>query len=59
MADKKEYYKLDEIGIIGKQEKKSSASQQHRAKKTGEVFRQARSASSNQRSRQFSKVKTA
>ncbi len=59
MADKKQYYKLDDIGIVGKQEKRSSASQQYRAKKTGDVFRQARSGSSNQRSRQLSKVKTA
>jgi len=45
MADKKKYYKLDDIGIVGKQEKKSLTSQAYHKKKTGEVFRKARAAS--------------
>ena len=45
MADKRKYYKLDDIGIVGKQEKKSPASLAWQKKKTGEVFRKARAAS--------------
>ncbi|MBI1783163.1 MAG: hypothetical protein HYR66_17625 [Sphingobacteriales bacterium] len=45
MADKKKYYKLDDIGIVGKQEKKSPSSQAYHKKKTGDVFRKARTAS--------------
>ena len=42
MTEKKKYYKLDDIGIIGKQEKKSAASKKYHNKKTGEIFRRAR-----------------
>jgi hypothetical protein len=45
VADKKKYYKLDDIGIVGRQEKKSLTSQAYHKKKTGEVFRKARAAS--------------
>jgi hypothetical protein len=45
VADQRKYYKLDDIGIVGKQEKKSLASQAWHKKKTGEVFRKARAAS--------------
>jgi hypothetical protein len=38
MSDKKKYYGLDDIGIIGKQEKKSSASYRYHFRKTAEVF---------------------
>jgi hypothetical protein len=44
MTDKKRFYKLDDIGIVGKQEKKSIASQKYHSKKTGEIFRRARQA---------------
>jgi hypothetical protein len=46
VADKKKYHKLDEIGIVGKQEKRSAASQNYHKKKTGDFFRQVRSAAS-------------
>ena len=42
MADRKKYYKLDEIGFVGKQEKKSAASQKYHSRKTSEVFRAAK-----------------
>jgi hypothetical protein len=45
VADKRKYYKLDDIGIVGIQEKKSLASLALQKKKTGEVFRKARAAS--------------
>lgn len=48
MADKKRYYKLDEIGLVGKQEKESTVASNYRSKKTGEIFRQARAAESSQ-----------
>jgi hypothetical protein len=44
VLNKKKYYKLDEIGIIGTQEKKSLASEKYHSKKTGEIFRAARRA---------------
>lgn len=44
MADKKQYYKLDEIGIVGSQNKKSSASIKYHQQKTGEFFQKLRSA---------------
>jgi hypothetical protein len=44
MSDKKRFYKLGDIGIIGKQEKRSAASQKYHSKKTGEIFRHAREA---------------
>jgi len=50
MADKKKYYKLDDIGIIGKQEKKSAASKKYHSKKTGEIFRRARVAANKKSS---------
>jgi hypothetical protein len=45
MTDKKKYFKLDDVGIVGKQEKKNTASQTYQKKKTGEVFRKARTSS--------------
>ena len=45
MADRKKYYKLDEIGFVGKQEKKSAASQKYHSRKTSEVFRTAKKSS--------------
>ena len=56
MANKKQYYKLDDVGFIGKQEKKSPSSESYHTKKSGEVFRQARSASSKQ-PKQYLKAK--
>jgi hypothetical protein len=44
VPDKKKYYKLDEVGILGKQEKKSVASQKYHGKKTGEIFKTVREA---------------
>jgi hypothetical protein len=45
VTDKKKYYKLDDIGIVGKQGKKSLTSQAYHKKKTGEAFRKARTSS--------------
>jgi hypothetical protein len=42
MTDKKKYYKLDEIGILGKQEKNTPSYSRYHSRKTGEVFRQFR-----------------
>jgi hypothetical protein len=45
MTDKKQYYKLDDVGIIGKQEKISKAVQKYHIKKTGEAIRQLQKSS--------------
>jgi hypothetical protein len=45
VVDKKKYYKLDDIGIVGRQEKRSATSQAYHKKKTGEAFRKARASS--------------
>jgi hypothetical protein len=42
MADRKKYYKLDDIGYVGKQEKKSAASQKYHSNKTSKVFREVK-----------------
>ena len=39
MAGKKKYYKLDEVGVVGSQKKKSSATKKYHIYKTSEVFR--------------------
>jgi hypothetical protein len=44
-ARKRKANKLDNIGIVGTQKKKSLTSQAYHKKKTGEVFRKARAAS--------------
>jgi len=44
MTDKKKYYPLDDIGIVGTQEKKSALGKKNDERKTGEVFRKARAA---------------
>jgi hypothetical protein len=36
--------KLDDIGVVGQQDKKSASSRKHHQIKTGEVFRRARAA---------------
>ena len=41
MADRKNYYKLDDVGYVGKQEQKPVASQKYHAHKTSEIFREA------------------
>ena len=45
MTDKKKYYALDDIGIVGTQEKKSALARKNDIRKTGEIFRKARAAS--------------
>ena len=40
MTDKKKYYKLDDIGIVGTQEKRSPASYRYHSRKTGKILRQ-------------------
>lgn len=44
MANKKQYYKLDDIGIVGHQEKKGAAGSADHWEKTGEAFRKAKAA---------------
>lgn len=39
MADKKKYYKLDDIGIVGTQYEKSSATKKYHASKTSAFFK--------------------
>ncbi len=39
MADKKNYYKLDDIGFVGTQEKRSAKSRNADARKTAEIIR--------------------
>ena len=46
MTDKKKYYKLDDVRILGKQEKKSVLAKKADERKTGEVFRNARTQAS-------------
>lgn len=43
MADRKNYYKLDDIGFIGTQEKISSNRKRADAKKTAEIIRPGKS----------------
>jgi hypothetical protein len=45
VADKKKYYKLDDIGIVASRKKRVLAHRPTIKKKTGEVFRKARAAS--------------
>jgi hypothetical protein len=42
MAGKKKYHKLDDVGIVGKQEKRTSSSQGYHIRKTGTVINAAR-----------------
>jgi hypothetical protein len=55
MADKKKFLKLDDIGIVGRQEKKSATSQKYHSKKTGDIFSKARIAS-NKKSASLKKI---
>jgi hypothetical protein len=48
MKGKKKYYKLDEIGFVGTQEKEPAFKKSHTAKKTGEIFKAARKAATAQ-----------
>jgi hypothetical protein len=54
MKGKKKYYKLDEIGFVGTQEKVSSFKKRNTAKKTGEVFEAARKAATGHKQRKAS-----
>ena len=38
MTNKKKYYKLDNVGIVGSQKKKSAAVKKYHAYKTSEAF---------------------
>ena len=42
MTNKKRYYKLDDIGIVGTQEQRSPAFYRNQARKTGKILRQYR-----------------
>ena len=44
MTERSKYEKLDDVGIIGTQERRSAASKEYDRKKTGEIFRKARTA---------------
>jgi hypothetical protein len=54
MADKKKYYKLDEIGIVGTQKKVPAMVKKQVEKKTGEIIRSAKAASAKTRVRKAS-----
>lgn len=43
MTARSKFEKLDDIGMVGQQDKKSASSRKHHQIKTGKVFRQARS----------------
>ncbi|TDX01290.1 hypothetical protein EDB95_2323 [Dinghuibacter silviterrae] len=43
MSDKNKYYPLDDVRIVGKQDKKSALAQKQDERKTGAIFRAARS----------------
>lgn len=47
MKLKEKYQKLDEIGIVGVQEKNSPSSQSYHKKKTGEVLKHLRAVASS------------
>ena len=40
MKNKEKYHKLDEVGFVGTQEKRSASLQSYHKKKTGEAIRQ-------------------
>ena len=42
MTDKKKYYKLDDIGFVGSQNKLSAKERKQIEQKTGDIFRAAR-----------------
>ena len=44
MSDRNKIEKLDDIGMVGQQDKKSAPSRKYHQVKTGEVFRRARAA---------------
>lgn len=44
MKSKEKYQKLDDVGIVGIQEKNSTGSQAYHKKKTGKVLQQLRNA---------------
>ena len=46
MADKKKYYKLDAIGVIGTQEKKSEAQRKRDYNRTAEIIKQEKAGKS-------------
>ena len=61
MADKKEYYKLDDIGFLGTQEKKSALQKKREIAKTGEIIKFLKSrkiASSSERKARAASVTT-
>jgi hypothetical protein len=47
MKNKEKYYKLDDVGIIGSQEKIPAGSWAHHKNKTGEIFKQVRTAAAS------------
>ncbi len=49
MKNNKKYYKLDDVGLMGSLDMKSTASRSYHKKKTGEIFRQARAASASRK----------
>ncbi len=44
MTRKQKYYKLDDVRVLGKQEKRSVTSRKNQERKTGEAIRAARTA---------------
>jgi hypothetical protein len=48
MTNRKVFDKIDEIGVIGQQQKQSDSSKKYHRKKTGAIFRKARAAAKSQ-----------
>ena len=44
MTDRNKYEKLDDVGMIGLQDKRTTASKKYHRAKTGEIFRRAKTA---------------
>ncbi len=52
MVDKKKYYTLDDVRILGTQKKKSILAHKNQEYKTGEIFHKARIASTSTQMKQ-------
>lgn len=56
MVNNKDYYKLDEIGFIGIQEKKNLASKKYHDNKTAQIFEAAKVAKHAQLKKDSKKI---
>jgi len=53
MGSKKQYYRLDEIGYVGTQEKRSAAQVKKDAARTSEIIKALKSGKANDSSKSF------